>query len=389
MRGETVLSRVRPEYDPLGVRLGSFYLFPRLDIYQSFNDNVFASENDEDSDFIANIVPGLALQSDWGRHAVNLSAGSNTAKYYEFTRQDYTEYFVNGNGRLDISGDSALFGGAGYARQFILPGTPDALADVREPTAYDIINGFARYFKTFGRLRTTVDGSVDRFTYDDDELVNGESRSNADDDRTIFGGAVRAGYELIPRYEAFVRGSGNRRYYDDHDGVGTPDRSSTGYSAVTGVAMDFGGIIFGEIYAGYLQQIYDSSEFDNIGGLDAGGSLTWNVTTLTTVSARVARQINDSIIEDVTGIFSTEAGLDVDHELLRNLILNGNFSFVNDDYEGISRNDDYYIGGLGARYLITRNFAANLGYRFVNRNSSRADLDYKRNIVRIGLQSQL
>ena len=46
-RGDTVLTRPRPELDPLGVRLGSFFLFPRADVVESFNDNIFATEKDK------------------------------------------------------------------------------------------------------------------------------------------------------------------------------------------------------------------------------------------------------------------------------------------------------------------------------------------------------
>lgn len=388
-RGETVVSRARPEYDPLGIRLGGFYLFPQLNVFQTFNDNVFASENDTKSDFVTNVAPALSLQSDWGRHALNFSTGSNTAKYYEYTRQDYTEYFVNGNGRVDITGDAALFAGGGFAHRFEFPGSPDFQEDAREPTPYNVGNGFVRYVQSFGRLRTTVDSTVDRFVYEDDILRSGEHVSNADDDRTVYGGGVRVGYEIFPNYEAFVRGSGNRREYDDHDNVGIRDRSSTGYNAVTGIALDLGGLVFGELYVGYLEQIYDDSDFDTINGVDAGGSLTWNVTTLTTITARASRQINDTTQRNVSGILTTATGIDVDHELLRNLLLNANFAYVRDEYENINRNDDYYITGIGGRYLFNRHFSANLGYRFVQRDSTTPSFEYTRNLVRIGVQAQL
>jgi hypothetical protein len=388
-RGETVSGRSRPEYDPLGVRLGGFLLFPQLGLYEAFNDNIFATNDDEKSDFITNIVPVLSLQSDWSRHAIGLAAGANSAKYADFTRQDYTDYFVNFNGRVDITGDSALFLGGGYAERHDLPGDPNAADDVREPTPYNILNGFGRYTQTFGRFRATLDSTIDRFTYEDDVLRDGDRRSNAEDDRTVYAGGVRVGYEVMPDYEAFVRASGNHRSYDKDDNIGIIDRSSTGYSTVAGLALDLGGILFGELYIGYLEQIYESDQFDAISGLDAGGSLTWNVTTLTTITARASRQINDTTQRNVSGILTTSGGLDVDHELLRNLILNANFAVVNDQYESIDRDDDFYIAGLGGRYLFTRNFSGTLGYRFVQRDSSADDLDYTRNVVRIGVQAQL
>ncbi len=391
IRGDTVASRPRPEYDPLGVRAGSFLIFPQLSAFQGYNSNVFASENDVKDDFFFNLIPAVSVQSDWNRHALNFSSGASYTKYYEFTRQDYTDYFVSGNGRIDITRDAALFLGGGYARQHELPGSPDFQTEAREPTPYDVTNGFGRYVQQFGRFRATLDGAVDYFDYKNGTAENGSSINNNDDDRLVYSGGPRIGYEVYPNYEVFVRAAGNRRAYDDTDGVPTPDRSSSGYTAVTGVSLDLGGIVFGEIYAGYLQQFYDNNDFNTIGGVDAGLGLTWNATPLTTVTTRVARQVNDTTQTNASGIFTTQAGIDVDHELLRNLILNANFAYVNDDYDSIDRTDNFYVGGIGARYLITRNFNASLGYRFVQRNSSGSDdvNDYTRNLVRIGLQAQM
>lgn len=395
VRGDTVATRPRPEYDPLGIRAGGFLVFPQISAYQGYNSNVFASDSDEKDDFVMSLVPALSVQSDWNRHAVNLSTGANYNKYYEYTRQDYTDWFVSGNGRVDITRDAALFLGGGFARRHELPGSPDFTTDAREPSPFNVTNGFARYVQQFGRFRATVDGTIDAFDYKNVTLVNGESVSQDEDDYTLYAGGVRLGYEIVPEYEAFIRAGGNRRAYDKTSGTtaGVPvvDRSSEGYTAVVGVALDLGGILFGELYVGYLQQFYDSDRFNTQEGVDGGGSLTWNVTTLTTATARVARQINSTTDRASSGILSTLAGVEVDHELLRNLILNANFSYINDDYDGIDRTDDYYIAGIGGRYLITRNFNASLGYRFVRRSSDSdtGNFDYSRNLVRIGVQAQM
>ena len=294
VRGDTVASRPRPEYDPLGVRAGGFLIFPQVSAFQGYNSNVFADEDDERDDFFFNLIPALAVQSDWNRHAVNFSSGASYTKYYEFTRQDYTDWFVNGNGRVDITRDAALFLGGGFARRHELPGSPDFDEDAREPTPYNVSNGFARYVQQFGRFRASLDSAIDYFNYKNGTAVGGASIDNDDDDRLVYGGP-RVGYELFPNYEVFVRAAGNRREYDDTDGVPTPDRSSSGYNAVTGVALDLGGIVFGEVYIGYLQQFYDSDEFDAVQGVDGCLGLTWNVTPLTTMTARVARQVNGGV----------------------------------------------------------------------------------------------
>src|SRR5258707_15281736 len=40
--GQTVTSRLRPEFDPIGLRVGSFFWFPRAELDEAHNSNIFA-----------------------------------------------------------------------------------------------------------------------------------------------------------------------------------------------------------------------------------------------------------------------------------------------------------------------------------------------------------
>lgn len=388
-RGDTVATRQRPEYDPLGVPIGRFLLFPRLRLYESWNDNVFATENDTDSAFITNVVPTLALQSDWSQHALNFFAGANAALYSDHTNLDYTAYYLSTSGRLDIQRDSTLTGGGGYARRYELPGSPNFISGASEPTPYDAYDAYLRYLQGLGRFNATVDAAFNRLDYQSVNTFQGPNNSNAEDDRNTYSGGGRVGYQLFPEYEAFIRFSGNRVVYDQ---TGNADRSSTGYDVAVGTALDLGGVLFGEVSIGYLEQYYDSSDFNTLRGVDFDTRLIWNITTLTTMTAQVTRSVQQTNVVGSPGVLSTLGELRLDHELLRNLILGGSFSVINDDYQDNNREDYYYIGGLNARYLFNRNLAAVLGYNVVRRSSDDEENgtnDYTQNIIRIGLQSGL
>ena len=93
-----------------------------------------------------------------------------------------------------------------------------------------------------------------------------------------------------------------------------------------------------------------------------------------------------------SSILRTSGALSADHELLRNLILTAGVTISNDDYEGIRRNDYYYIPGLNVRYMMNRNLYANIGYQFVHfvtNGRDTTDDSYDQNVFRIGLQAQL
>ena len=76
-RGASVLERPKPELDPLGVRAGSFLIFPKIELGTAYDDNVFATENNEEGDFLFQVLPTVTVQSDFSRHALKFSAGAD------------------------------------------------------------------------------------------------------------------------------------------------------------------------------------------------------------------------------------------------------------------------------------------------------------------------
>jgi hypothetical protein len=399
-RGDTVTSRSRPALDPLGVRLGAFLFFPNLFIDQTYSDNIFASENDTEADFITEVRPEFSLESDWNNHALRLAAGSNFGLYADNDAEDFIDYFTSVDGRLDITRDAALFANGGYARRHEERGDPDDVRG-RNPTEFDLIDGGLRYVHSFGRFRTTTRAEFLRLDFENVEAAGPGSAQTIqnDRDRSIFTGGLRVGYEILPSYEAFIQGTGNRRNYDEtdaDDAIGT-DRDSYGYDIVTGVALDLGGLLFGEVFVGFREQTYEEGSLNDNSGVTFGTTIDWNVTPLTTFTFRVEQDVNDTTIEGASGVTVTEGRFGVDHELLRNLLLNGNVSVSSNDYEGTSRQDYVFGTGIGARYLMNRNFYASIGYRFVRRSSEDAvgdgtpgeDPDFSENRFRIGLEAQL
>ena len=99
-------------------------------------------------------------------------------------------------------------------------------------------------------FRVGADGEFRRLDYDDVTATGpaGSFTINNDDrDRNIYTTSVRAGYEVLPSYEAFVLASGNWRHYDDARDDAGFQRDSEGFSIAGGVELDLGGVIFGNV----------------------------------------------------------------------------------------------------------------------------------------------
>ncbi len=77
--GETVTSRPRPEFDPIGLRFGDFFWFPRAELDEAYNSNIFATTTSPTYDLITALQPSFDLLSNFPRNALNLHGSSAAA----------------------------------------------------------------------------------------------------------------------------------------------------------------------------------------------------------------------------------------------------------------------------------------------------------------------
>lgn len=385
-RGETVMGRRRPDYDPVGVRMGGFMLYPELGLQESFNSNIFAAAADEKSDFITSIEPSLDLRSNWNNHALNLHADSRVVRYMDYDDENFNDYTLSADGRFDVLRDFRLLGGAGYQVRHEPRSSPDNQGGT-EPTEYSVTGANLGAEKEFNRLSVHLDGKIDRYEYDNVRNTAGTILDQSGRDRDQYEAMLKAGYEIAPLRQIYVLSSYNTREYDKL--TGGFNRDSDGYLVGGGAQYDLTGLIFLDAYAGYRRQEYSDARLGEIDGWASGIKVTWNVTRLTTITGTLDRDIEETTLSNSPGYFQTRAELRADHELLRNLILTASLGYQNDDFQGISRDDDYYLAALGAKYLLNRNFTLSGGYGYRSRESSVAGSDFDENVVMLRLSSHL
>lgn len=385
-RGETVTGRRRPDYDPVGVRLGGFMLYPELGLQESYNSNVYATRTNEKSDFITSIEPALDLRSNWNNHALNLHADARAVRYADYNSENFTDYTLSADGRVDVLRDFRLFAGAGYQLRHEPRSSPDNQGGT-EPTEYSVTGANLGVEKEFNRLSFRLDGKAEQYEYDNVRNAAGTVLDQSGRDRDQYEMSLKSGYEIAPLRRVYLLTSYNTREYDKL--TGGFNRDSDGYLVAVGAEYDLTGLIFLDAYAGYRRQDYDDVRLGEISGWASGVKVTWNVTRLTTITGTLDRDIEETTQARSPGYFQTKAELRADHELLRNLILTASLGYQNDDFQGISRTDDYYLAGLGAKYLINRNFSLSGGYGYRTRESSVANSDFDENVVMLRLSSHL
>lgn len=388
-RAVSVRDRPRPDYEALGIPMGGFTAFPRAQVDVEYNDNVFAVETGEQSDTSIRFRPELAVQSDWSRHALRFFAKGSLSRFNDFKSENTDDWSAGASGRVDIVRGTSIVAGGDYADASEPRSASNTAVSAAEPIQYHQASAYLAAARVTGRLKLSARGDFRSYDYDDGRTVGGLPIDQDNRDRDIFSGSGRVDYALSPATAVFVQVTGNERSYDE-DSLATPARDSSGYEVLTGVNFELSALSRGEVAVGYISQSYDNVVYSDIDGFGARAQFEWFPTELTTVTASASRTIEDSGILGSSGFLSTAAGLTVDHELLRNVILTASVNYSNDDYNGIDRTDDRYVASLGGTYLLNRNLGINLSASHLEQSSDGTlpGVNFDTNRLSISLVSQ-
>lgn len=160
---------------------------------------------------------------------------------------------------------------------------------------------------------------------------------------------------------------------------------------VVGTTLDFSGETFGDIFVGYLSETYDDPRFDTIDGPSYGADLSWNVSGLTTVTVSGRREVEPTTVAETAGRDVVRFGLGVDHELLRNLILELRGSTATEDFVGTDREDTVRSARFSARYLMNRWVELKIAYSYTDRDvdPTTVGIGFSRHIYSLTVKGQL
>ena len=389
-RKVTVMTREKPELDPIGARLGSFLVYPSVGVGIAFDDNIFRTEKDREADFVAHVTPEVRVVSDWNNHELAFRANLDAGRYFENTGEDYIDWGVETSGRLDMTRATQIFGGLRYEELHEDRGSPDGAVGV-EPTRYDRATAHIGGSHRINRATLTGEARLIRLDFDDVRAGGAGHINNDDRDRDVWIVGTQANYEIVPAYQAFVRAVYNVRDYRlGRDDFGI-DRDSDGIEVVVGTEFDLTGVTFGNVFAGYRTQWYEDDRLDSIGGFAFGGQLTSNFTPITTGQITVQRQIEETSVNTAEGFWSTSLRATLDHELLRNLVLRASLAYYLQEYEGIDRDDDVYLATAGALWQANRHLGFGATYTYERRDSNgrAAGTEYDDNRVMLSVTGRL
>ena len=361
----SVTERPHPEYDALGVRLGSFIVNPQLTSSIGYSDNVFNDNSNKKSDVYSSFEPYVNVASDWSVHQLRLTGAADIRRFAKQTLRDQDAWNVQGSGRVDVTRDFTVRLDAQADRTYESPFSADVVANLTVPS---------RYLRTFLGTRTIYDtgrsrliGTVDRTSYDFSsvQFADGVVRDQGYRDRVTYAGTGTYELGFTPSLSLYARLEADRNNYRTARAFELPNRDSNGYRAVFGSNFDIAGVARGTVGIGYSYRSFDASgTYRNTSGMSVEARADWFPSELTSVGVLVQRRLIDVDLTNVGSSWDNRIRVTVDHELLYNMIVTIGGEVSKREYPERSTSTNVYRAEVGSRYQVTRwlGLDANIGY---------------------------
>jgi hypothetical protein len=305
-------------FAPVGLRLGTFEVFPSLEQGIGWTSNATNTQGGESASFSETTLR-LDARSDWGRHSASLAGTGTYRKSVAGAPIQEIEGNVDGQLRLDLPNDFSARAGFGYDTRPESAFTPGAIAGVAERPNRHVLTGTAGLSKDAGLARLTATAGVNRTLYDDARLSDGTTVSQRERNSTLATFTLRGGYAISPALRPFAEGEIGRRFQDVRIDAAGYQRSANRYALRGGLELDMGEKLSGELAAGWLMERPDDAALQAISGLSLQGNLNWSPVRGTTVSLNGSTTVEGSTTPGDSGSFLYSTNLSLSRDLRANL----------------------------------------------------------------------
>ncbi|MEP1444344.1 MAG: outer membrane beta-barrel protein [Hyphomicrobiales bacterium] len=366
-------------FDPLGVRAGRFILRPSLQTSIGYTSNSIQDIGGEGSAFVSSQA-ALGIETDLARHAAGLQIDANVARFASGEDEVDADLNINGIVRYDIDNDTSV---TGLLSLNIGEDDLNGIAD--DPLEGTLIGTLQldhrlRQFDTRTQLRGSrnVNGS----------FVDGAGTTISQDDQNSFlvglnfRGTRRRGGTFSP----FIEGDVSSEFFDDA-AVGVSSAPTvTGLRGIIGTEIERGDKLNGEVSIGFGENLVDSDNVDNFGGIIAEANLIWSPQRLNTITfnAGTAFDAFPSLATpgDTTYTFNVLGA----RQVKENLEVSAGGGVLVQVDGGVGGTDVTYSANAGIAYSLNRNVALTADYTFAREFSADGLGDFTSNSIALGLR---
>jgi len=376
-------------YEAAGVPVGPFTLSPSTEVAANATDNVFALEDGGRSDAFIRVAPSVQLLSNWSDRSLSLSADGTFDRYARNKTENVDALNLAAYGTQDLGGQARVRLLGRFRTNRESRESQNAFALTRRPVSFTEAIGAVGLSKHFGSVLLAGEAGVQGLNFRDAELRGGGLLEQDYRDGTVRTARLRADVVQSASVAYFVQGSLASSAFEQRSATGVRRGADT-TELLAGARFELPILARGEIGLGYITSAYRDERFRRFSGLAVNSRVSFFPTELTTVTVNAVRSVNDAGTPDSSTYVVLIGGVQVDHELLRSLVLGAGIALERDSFNGVDRRDGRVNLTTSADYRLNRTFSLRLSADRLDLSSS-GEARYKsftRDRVLLGLSAR-
>lgn len=331
-----------------------------------YDDNVFRTQDDTQSDYFVSVRPGVLLTGWAGKHRFGLGYEGDYRQYAEYSSNDFFDHRFFGNANLDLTrkadvnlGGQLWWGhdprGAPGAR-IVVPGDLDTWREYRVQAEL-----------VYGREITRAQ-IIPWIEFSGVEYLN-NNQSIRDYDRQDL--RARGRWRFNPRFYGLVEGGIGLVNHSDPSN----DLDRTESDVLVGFGWELTAKTSGEILVGILNRDFDDPARGDDKSFDWDARVYWSPKPYSKVTAFTRRTSREDASGGVGTFLADTLGIRWRHAFSETTELDTNLEYTVADYDS-PRTDKYLLWDLGITQGINRWLDFGVTYQYLGRNSNIPGIDY-------------
>lgn len=366
----TVVSRLRPGYEAPAIHAGAVTVRPSVTESFGYENNVLGLSRQARGSTVVQSNASLDAGSENSYGSVNTGLNVADSRYFDLPNQSFTNWNARLGGSYNVGHDSAT---VLLLHENLTQTQRDLdVPQLNAPLPFTIDTIRVGYKAILNHLSLTPSLETARYSFDSGyagNMIYDQSYRN----RVVVTPGLIAAYEFATRRSAVIVVRNSIASFS-HGTATSPKRNFNDISVLAGLDYDLNGLLRARALVGYESRSFRSNAYQTIQAPIAELTLIYNPTGLTTVTATVARRIQDSSDETTAGVTTLSANLRVDHELRRDVLLTANGGISRNDYN-VGGSQTLYTGNVGASYLLNRYASVGASYDLIARTGNTTALN--------------
>jgi hypothetical protein len=377
-------------YAQLGIRVGTFVVFPEVEISAASLSNVLSGPNGE-RDFVGAFRPDVRIVSNWSNHALEFRGTGDLSEHARFDSENDRGFTVESRGRLDVTRRTNIQAEISRARaQEERSAVDAATAGERTNVETDQFRGAINH--RFNRLSLQLRGAVTDSDFTETPTgLNGPgglALTRPDRDNLERSAAVRATWEFKPTFQVFGEIEGNDRDFEAAAVVDDRLRNSQGMRLRGGIGFgQTSDILRGDVSVGYGRQDLSDGALEDASAVLFDANLAWRLSGLTTLLFTAGTDITDVTQTAGSGaVVAHRGGVEARHAFQRNLIGSIGIEGTRRDFAGIDVDETEAVFSMGLEYFMRREAVLFANWEHTVFRSDFDGSDFESDELRVGLR---